>query len=573
MSYEDIEKFIKDNSITKRVNLRSNHRKIYDSFKKLSKAEQDELLPPNLSNYSNLNTVNDFKSFIKENKITNMFMFQHKFTGAYIRFKKILTKEEQFQVLPTKKPDYTHLKSIEDFVNFIKKNNIKSRKDFNKRFYAAARKMRKLYSEEEIEKVVSKVFDKKLDFLDDLKTLGDFQVYIKSNKILTNIDFYKKHTRVYNKLRKLFPQEEYKTILPQPPKSVNYKNYKSINDFQKYINDNFITSVSMFFHKNHYLYNKFISLFDDFSKISFPIKDKIVYKSLSDFQNYIDNNNIKSYKEFRKTSIYNKYLTFKKEHHIKESLVFPEQSKKVSKYVYLNTIQDFQEYINNNNIKSKKDFRKDNALVCRFYKCIPKEDRQLLLFDEECRHLFLDEFSTIKQFQDFVDEYNIFRPIDFRNDFPKIYDRFCRIIPKEEKHKLIYGKSRTTETKLRSYGERFLIKLLENNDIKFISEKTFSDLKEKSYLRYDLYLPDYNILIEYHGEQHFNKNTLYYSDELLRNDKRKFEYAINSNIKILYFTLHKSSLEKYGYFTEVITDANILIQRIKEIGLTSQSNS
>lgn len=110
------------------------------------------------------------------------------------------------------------------------------------------------------------------------------------------------------------------------------------------------------------------------------------------------------------------------------------------------------------------------------------------------------------------------------------------------------------------------MRLLSDNNINFISEKIFPDLKgESSYLRYDFYLPDYNILIEYHGEQHFNKNTLYYSETLLENDKKKYEYAIKSGIKILYFTLHKSVFEKFGYFTNVITDNETLIKEIKTV--------
>lgn len=104
-----------------------------------------------------------------------------------------------------------------------------------------------------------------------------------------------------------------------------------------------------------------------------------------------------------------------------------------------------------------------------------------------------------------------------------------------------------------------------------VSEKKFPDLKNVSYLRYDIFLPEYNTLVEYHGEQHFNKNTLYSSESLIENDKKKYEYAINNKIHILYFTLHKKSLRDFGYFTEVLTDSKILIQKIKSFGMTNQN--
>lgn len=87
-----------------------------------------------------------------------------------------------------------------------------------------------------------------------------------------------------------------------------------------------------------------------------------------------------------------------------------------------------------------------------------------------------------------------------------------------------------------------------------------------------IFIFEYNILIEHHGEGHFGKGR-YYNDILIENDKRKFEYAINNNIPIIYFTIYKSEYKNKGYFTEVLTDSEILIQRIKEIGLTNQSNS
>ena len=53
----------------------------------------------------------------------------------------------------------------------------------------------------------------------------------------------------------------------------------------------------------------------------------------------------------------------------------------------------------------------------------------------------------------------------------------------------------------------------------------------------------------------------------------KFEYAKLNNISILYFTNEVEVYNKFGYFTEVITDSDILIEKIKEIGLTNQLNS
>lgn len=104
-----------------------------------------------------------------------------------------------------------------------------------------------------------------------------------------------------------------------------------------------------------------------------------------------------------------------------------------------------------------------------------------------------------------------------------------------------------------SVGEFNIQTVLQNNEIIFEQEKIFIDLQyqdTKQYPRYDFYLPEYNRLIEYDGEQHFktsgwdnDKNTL----ELRRKrDILKNEYAINHNIdlvRIPYFERNNITLE------------------------------
>ena len=54
-----------------------------------------------------------------------------------------------------------------------------------------------------------------------------------------------------------------------------------------------------------------------------------------------------------------------------------------------------------------------------------------------------------------------------------------------------------------------------------------------------------------------------------KRDKQKFEYAKKNNIPLLYFTNEINVYNRFGYFTEVITDSDILLQKIKEISLTN----
>ena len=58
-----------------------------------------------------------------------------------------------------------------------------------------------------------------------------------------------------------------------------------------------------------------------------------------------------------------------------------------------------------------------------------------------------------------------------------------------------------------SYSEKFVSKLLEENNIQFIKELTYKDFSWCNTYRYDFYLTDYNCIIETHGLQHYKDST------------------------------------------------------------------
>lgn len=87
-----------------------------------------------------------------------------------------------------------------------------------------------------------------------------------------------------------------------------------------------------------------------------------------------------------------------------------------------------------------------------------------------------------------------------------------------------------------SKGEQRIINWLEENNIKYIYEKTFKKLLGVGggNLSYDFYLPKYNLLIEYQGEQHKYKVEGFGNFEIQQeHDKRKREYAETNNLKLL----------------------------------------
>lgn len=90
----------------------------------------------------------------------------------------------------------------------------------------------------------------------------------------------------------------------------------------------------------------------------------------------------------------------------------------------------------------------------------------------------------------------------------------------------------------RSRKEEEIRFILENNNIDFIREYTFSDLKDKGYLRFDfaLFSTEKGLLglIEYQGQQHYDEYCKYNHFGLLqRHDTIKLKYCENNQIPLL----------------------------------------
>lgn len=96
---------------------------------------------------------------------------------------------------------------------------------------------------------------------------------------------------------------------------------------------------------------------------------------------------------------------------------------------------------------------------------------------------------------------------------------------------------------LKSKGELRIEQLLQENQIHYQKQFSFSDLKsDKGYpLKYDFYVND-QYLIEFDGEQHFTDNSLFSHDDFeyrLSNDNKKTQYALEHNIPLLRIPYYK----------------------------------
>lgn len=76
------------------------------------------------------------------------------------------------------------------------------------------------------------------------------------------------------------------------------------------------------------------------------------------------------------------------------------------------------------------------------------------------------------------------------------------------------------------YPERVMIALLNENEIVYKYQKVFTKLKLK---RFDFYLPDYDVVIETHGKQHYEEFSAWYK-KTHESDVVKKSFCENNNI-------------------------------------------
>ena len=104
-----------------------------------------------------------------------------------------------------------------------------------------------------------------------------------------------------------------------------------------------------------------------------------------------------------------------------------------------------------------------------------------------------------------------------------------------------------------SKGEKRIFDFLKNINILFKNEKCFLDCKDKYFLRFDFYIPEFNICIEYDGIQHFKPIKRWGSYNGLaknkKHDKIKTEYCQNNNIQLI-----RIPYTKFNKIEEILTN-------------------
>ena len=115
-----------------------------------------------------------------------------------------------------------------------------------------------------------------------------------------------------------------------------------------------------------------------------------------------------------------------------------------------------------------------------------------------------------------------------------------------------------------SKGEKFITKILKKRNIKYIREYKIPGTNYR--FKYDFYLPSYNLLIEYHGIQHYEPVDIFGGEEGLKitskRDIFKKELAKMANIPLIEFSYNqRKKLSKKEFEKLVISTINHVTRR------------
>lgn len=117
----------------------------------------------------------------------------------------------------------------------------------------------------------------------------------------------------------------------------------------------------------------------------------------------------------------------------------------------------------------------------------------------------------------------------------------------------------------KSTPEYWIFKFLEDKEITFQFQKSFPNLRFRNPLRFDFYLPDYNLCIEYQGRQHYDEKIWPYVaegassfEENLLRDEIKKEYCLENDIFLLEIPYSIGKLEEVGSYI------NFVLENLKE---------
>ena len=116
-----------------------------------------------------------------------------------------------------------------------------------------------------------------------------------------------------------------------------------------------------------------------------------------------------------------------------------------------------------------------------------------------------------------------------------------------------------------SFGEMVLYRLLTQLDIPFVVQKRFKSIKSKKPLPFDFYLPDFDLVIEYQGIQHFSESSRKRNESLSEIQRRDELKRVGAELnKLNYLAIHQ---------TLEVDIENVLVKKLKDLSRGSKNKA
>lgn len=358
----------------------------------------------------------------------------------------------------------------------------------------------------------------------------------------------------------------------------NIKQLKTFEDFMDFMKSSNLQTIFELRTKYFYIFSRYLNLkiigqISENNKLNKEddLFKKYIPKSLEEVQNYIDSSNIFDEYSFKVIN-YRLYRGFLLSNYKLEDIKFAIRPK--DSLIYLN---DFQKFIEDNNIKDPCDFserfKKAYCLATNLDYCekLNYPNRKRAIMNHEFENV---DVSDVQKLQEFVNEHKIISKTDLALNYPRIFDKYQILINQDPvNNSILFSKINidAISSKERGFFKDFIFKY----KIEFISQFYLSELikNEKPYRfdilvkgykdKYDNFIPLPLTIIEIHGAQHFYRPSGNFFkeslEEIQQNDKNKKLAIEKYGYNVIYFTYDKSIYKQNGYFEFVYTDINDLL--------------
>lgn len=87
----------------------------------------------------------------------------------------------------------------------------------------------------------------------------------------------------------------------------------------------------------------------------------------------------------------------------------------------------------------------------------------------------------------------------------------------------------------KSKGESAIVSLLDSINVEYSEEFAPEGCIDKGQLRFDFYLPDHNLLIEYDGRQHYDPRAKWHTPGVVRRDQIKDQWTKDNGFRLIRF--------------------------------------